>query len=62
MPQLARDRGVRLAIAAQPEYALAEVGLADAYDSMAFSNPNYGRYMYPRARDAVQRALRRLGL
>jgi TolB-like protein/DNA-binding winged helix-turn-helix (wHTH) protein/uncharacterized protein (DUF924 family) len=57
-PQLARAiEQFTLALAAEPDYALAYVGLADAYDSMAFSNPNYSRETYPKARDAVQRAL-----
>jgi len=58
-PQLARaiEQFTR-ALTAEPEYALAYVGLADAYDSMAFSNPNYSLETYPKARDAVQRALR----
>ncbi len=47
----------RAAIAAQPEYAMAYAALADAYDSMFFSNPAAGDTPYSNSRDALKRAL-----
>lgn len=56
--QLARAiEQFKLAIAAQPDYALAYAGLADAYNSIFFSNPGFGREAHSSARDAIQRAL-----
>jgi TolB-like protein/DNA-binding winged helix-turn-helix (wHTH) protein/Flp pilus assembly protein TadD len=56
--QLARAiEQFKLAIAAAPDYALAYVGLADAYDSIVFSDPGFGQDAYPKAREAIQRAL-----
>jgi TolB-like protein/DNA-binding winged helix-turn-helix (wHTH) protein/Flp pilus assembly protein TadD len=46
-----------LAIAEQPDYALAYAGIADAYDSIAFSDPSSGQPAVASARAAIQRAL-----
>jgi TolB-like protein/DNA-binding winged helix-turn-helix (wHTH) protein/Flp pilus assembly protein TadD len=56
--QLARAiEQFKLAIAAEPDYALAYVGLADAYDSIVFSDPGFSQDEYPKAREAIHRAL-----
>ena len=56
--QLARAiEQFKLAIAAERDYARAYVGLADAYDSIAFADPEFGQEAYPKAREAIQRAL-----
>src|SRR5262249_49522944 len=47
----------RLAIAEQPDYALAYAGLADSYNSIFFANPAVGETPYASAHDALQRAL-----
>ena len=47
----------RLALAEQPDYALAYAGLADSYNSIFFANPGAGESSYSSARDAIQRAL-----
>jgi tetratricopeptide (TPR) repeat protein len=46
-----------LAIAEQPDYALAYAGLADSYNSIFFANPAVGDSPYASARDALRRAL-----
>src|SRR5690242_15196015 len=56
--QLARAiEQFRLAIADQPDYALAYAGLADAYNSIFFANPAVGDTPYASAREALKRAL-----
>ncbi len=47
----------RLAIAEQPDYALAYGGLADAYNSIFFANPAVGDTPYANAHQALERAL-----
>lgn len=47
-----------LAIAEQPDYALAYAGLADSYNSIFFANPAAGDTPHSSARGALQRALR----
>jgi len=56
--QLARAiEEFRLAIAEQPDYALAYAGLADSYNSIFFANPAVGDTPYASAREALRRAL-----
>jgi TolB-like protein/DNA-binding winged helix-turn-helix (wHTH) protein/tetratricopeptide (TPR) repeat protein len=56
--QLARAiEQLKLAVANQPDYALAYAGLADAYNSMFFANPGFGEEAQSNARDAIQQAL-----
>src|SRR5262249_49024046 len=56
--QLARAiEQFRLAIAEQPDYALAYAGLADSYNSISFANPGQGDASYSTAREAIERAL-----
>jgi TolB-like protein/DNA-binding winged helix-turn-helix (wHTH) protein len=56
--QLARAiEQFRLAIAEQPDYALAYAALADSYNSIFFANPAVGDTPYASARDALKRAL-----
>jgi len=47
----------KLAVAEQPDYALAYAGLADSYNSIFFANPAVGDTPYGTARDALRRAL-----
>lgn len=47
----------RLAIAEEPDYALAYAGLADAYNSIFFANPGHGSAPYASALAAIERAL-----
>ena len=47
----------KLAIADQPDYALAYAGLADAYDSVFFASPGFATDAPSHARQAIQRAL-----
>src|SRR5262249_47269786 len=56
--QLARAiEQFKLAIAEQPDYALAYAGLADSYNSIFFPTPAAGDTPYSSARDALRRAL-----
>jgi TolB-like protein/Flp pilus assembly protein TadD len=56
--QLARAiEQYKLAIAEQPDYAMAYAGLADAYNSIFFDNPGVGETAYSTARDALEHAL-----
>jgi TolB-like protein len=47
----------KMAIAEQPDYALAYAGLADAYDSVFFSSPGFAQDVPSSARRAIDRAL-----
>ena len=47
----------KLAIAEEPDYALAYAGLADAYNSIFFANPGQGSAPYASAFAAIERAL-----
>jgi TolB-like protein/DNA-binding winged helix-turn-helix (wHTH) protein len=56
--QLARAiEQFKLAVGDQPDFAAAYAGLADAYDSLFFSNPAFGMEAHTNARTAIQRAL-----
>jgi len=56
--QLARAiEQYKLAIAEQPNYAMAYAGLADAYNSIFFDNPGVGETAYSTAREALEHAL-----
>ena len=57
--QLARAiEEFRLAIAEQPDYALAYAAMADSYNSIFFANPAVGDTPYAQARRALQESLR----
>src|SRR3954465_6532013 len=56
--QLARAiQEFQMAIAEQPDYALAYAGLADAYDSVFFASPGFANEVPARARQTIERAL-----